>query len=247
MSTEATPASPPAAPAQAQQPAVNRDLTQPPVGSQVPNSPTIPLTVDEYQRLIGLQSQLAQIQAEQRAALEEKEQAKLKALAEKGQVEEAFGQFRTTWEAKVAEQAKKYNDLEASLLGEKKLAVLSSAFAGRQFAGETPDQQNIAAGQLRQLLESQYEAVRDASGQIVVRDKVSLRPATDAVKEALASPHYAHFFAPTSRGGTGSDGSRPPAAQQQPTAPGSLEDIAAKFREAQQGVSRSFGVFGVAK
>jgi hypothetical protein len=226
---------------------VNRDLTQPPVGSQVTTSPTIPLTVEEYQRLIGMQAQLAQIQAEQKAALEEKEQAKLRAMAEKGQIEEAFAQSRKSWEEKVAEQAQKYNALESSLLAEKKLAVLSSAFAGRQFAGDTPEQQSIAAGQLRQLLESQFVAERDASGQIVVRDKVSLRPATDAVKEALASPLYAHFFAPTSRGGTGADASRPPAAQQQQTQPGSLEDIAAKFREAQQGVSRSFGVFGVAK
>lgn len=246
MSTEANPAPTPAAPAQAP-PAVNRDLTQPPVGSQVPNSPTIPLTVEEYQRLIGVQNEYASFKAEQAAALALKETEKAKALAEKGQVDEAMKLATKQYQDQLGSMTEKYNALETSLLSEKKVATLSAAFAGRTFAGDTPEQQSIAAGQLRQLLESQYEAVRDASGQIVVRDKVSLRPATDAVQEALASPMFAHFFKPTSRGGTGADASRPHAAPQQPTAPGSLEDIAAKFREAQTGMSRNFGPFGAIK
>ncbi len=236
MSVEGTPPAP--------QPAVSRGLSDPPVGSPSPVAATIPLTVPEYQRLIALEASFAQVKAEQQAALEAKEADKARLLAEKGQVEEGLKLATSQWEAKFRDATKKYEDLETSLLSERLDASLASSFAGRQFAGETPESQSVAASQLRLILKPQFESFRDASGAIVVRDKASLRPAAEVVKEALASPMYAHFFAPTSRGGTGSDGSRPPATQQE-TKPGTLEDIAAKYRAVRGG--SGFGMFGVGK
>ena len=85
---------------------------------------------------------------------------------------------------------------------------------------------------VRRLIQDEFETVRDASGVLVVRDRASGRPAAEAIRERLDSPQYAIFFAPSSRGGSGSDGTRPPASPHS-LQPGSLESIASQWRDRQ--------------
>lgn len=195
-------------PAQAPQP--NPAFQQPPTGAPggPPIPPTIPLTVEEYQRLRGLESQLGELQKAQAAALEAKQAEVIQALAEKGKVQEALEEQRKQWEAKYGETAAKLTQFEQQVFAERKDATLANAFQGIPFAGATPEDRSNTAAMVRRLLQDDFETARDASGSLVVRDKVSGRPAADVIRERLASPQYAIFLAPTTRGGAGGDGTR---------------------------------------
>jgi hypothetical protein len=189
-----------------------------------------PLSAEEQQRLRTLESQLKEYQRLQEATLEQKENERLRALAEKGQIEEALRQQRQAWEQKHADALSKYSSLERQVYEERKTAAIAEAFHGRAFVGDSPEQRSSAAAMVRRLLQDEFETVRDASGALVVRDKVSGRSAAEAIRERLDSPQFAIFFAPSSRGGSGSDGTRPPALPHS-VQPGSLESIANQWRD----------------
>ena len=218
------------------------DFAHPPLGAagnaSVP--PTIPLSVDEYQRLRSLEKQLDEFQRIQQSALEAKEAERLRALAEKGQIEEALAQQRKAWEQKHAEALSRYSHLEQQIHGERKNTAIAEALHGRAFVGETPEQRAGTAAMVRRLLQEDFETTRDASGALVVREKVSGRPAAEVLRERLDSPHFAIFFAPSSRGGSGSDATRPPASPQS-TQPGSLDAIVSDWRN-RQTQYQSFGL-----
>src|SRR5437016_1405195 len=75
--------------------------------------PAISLSVDEYQRFRSLETQLGELRSAQQAALDLKEQERLKLLAEKEGAEKALGEQRKSWEAKHAESLTRYTQLEA--------------------------------------------------------------------------------------------------------------------------------------
>ena len=202
--------------------------------------PPAALTAEEQQRLRTLESQLKEYQRLQEATLEQKETERLRALAEKGQIEEALSQQRQAWEQKHAEALSKYSSLERQVYEERKTAAIAEAFHGRIFVGDTAEQKTAAAVMVRRLLQDEFETVRDSSGGLLVRDKVSGRPASEAIRERLDSPQFAIFFAPSSRGGSGSDGTRPPASAHS-AQPGSLESIASQFKN-RQNQYQSFGL-----
>jgi hypothetical protein len=207
-------------------------------GPAVP--PTIPLSVEEYQRLRALEGQLEEVRKVQHATLEAKEADRLRALAEKGQIEEALEQQRKAWEQKHGEAVSRYSQLEQQVHAERRNMAIAEAFQGRMFVGETSEQRAGTAAMVRRLLQEEFEAGRDASGAVVVREKVTGRPATEVLRERLDSPSFAIFFAPTARGGSGSDGSRPPANLQSAT-PGSLDSIVSEWRN-RQSQYQSFGL-----
>lgn len=204
------------------------------------SSDVVSLTAEEYRRLQSLESQLREHQRLQEATVEAKEAERLRALAEKGNVEEALAQQREAWERKHAEAQARYASLERQVFGERKAAAIAEAFHGRSFVGETAEQKAAAAAMVRRLLSDEFETVRDSSGALVVREKATGRPATEAIAERLDSPQYAIFFAPSARGGSGTDGARPFAAPA-PGKPGSLEAIAHQWRD-RQNQYQSFGL-----
>jgi hypothetical protein len=187
---------------------------------------------DEYQRLRLLEKQLDEFQKLQQATLDAKEAERLRALAEKGQIEEALAQQRSAWEQKHAEALSRHTQLEQQVYSERKNAVISEAFSGLAFVGDTPEQRAGTAAMVRRLLQDDFETTRDACASLVVRDKVSGRPAPEVLRERLSTPQFAIFFARSSRGGSGSDGSRPPA-NPLPSQPGSLEAIVSNWRNRQ--------------
>jgi hypothetical protein len=225
-----------------QAPGSHPDFARPPVGAAEAHStpPPTPLTVDEYQRLRSLEKQIEEFQRIQQSTLDAKEAERLRALAEKGQIEEALAQQRKTWEQKHAEALNKYSLLEQQIHGERRNMAIAEAFHGRSFVGETPDQKSATAAMVRRLLQDEFETTRDASGALVVREKVSGRPATEVLRERLDSPQFAIFFAPSARGGSGTDGTRQPA-NLQPREPGSLDAIVSDWRH-RQTQYQSFGL-----
>jgi hypothetical protein len=201
---------------------------------------TISLPVEEYQRLKGLEAQVDELRSARTTDLDAKEAERIKSLAERGRIEEALSRQRQALEAKLGESAARFAELERQIFDERKAAVIAQAFAGRSFVGDGPERQAEAAMQVRALLESRFETVRDASGSLVVRDKASGRAAADVIRETLDSASYAHFFAPSSRGGAGGDATRS-APSPKPPKPGSLDFIAAEFKARQA----SYGSFGM--
>ena len=229
-----SPAYPPSAPASHH----DADLARPPAGAPggPPAPPTIPLTVEEYQRLRSLEEQLEEVRKIQQSALETKEAERLRALAEKGQIEEALAQQRKSWEQKHAEAVARYSQLEQQVHAERKNTAIAEAFHGRTFVGETPEQRAATAAMVRRLLQDDFETTHDASGALVVREKVSGRLATDVLRERLESPQFAIFFAPSSRGGC-RERRDPPARRSAPAQPGSLDAIVSQWRNQQEPVS----------
>jgi hypothetical protein len=217
------------------QPVVEPSAPPPP-----PAPPTVPLSAEEYQRLRSLEKQLEEFQKLQQSALEAKEAERLRLLAEKGQIEEALAQQRTAWEQKHAYVLSRYSHLENQVHTERKNMAIVEAFHGRTFVGETAEQRNATAAMVRRLLEDDFETTRDASGTLVVREKLTGRPVADVLRERLDSRQFAIFFAPSSRGGSGADGSRPPAGPQMGQ-PGSLDAIVANWRN-KQTQYQSFGL-----
>jgi hypothetical protein len=212
-----------------------------PGGPPAPPAPsTIPLSVEEYQRLRSLERQLEDFQKLQQSALEAKEAERLRLLAEKGQIEEALAQQRTAWEQKHADVLNRYSQLENQVHTERKQTAIVEAFHGRSFVGETSEQRSATAAMVRRLLQDDFETTRDASGALVVREKLTGRLAVDVLRERLDSPQVAIFFAPSSRGGSGADGTRPPA-NPHSTQPGSLDAIVADWRN-RQTQYQSFGL-----
>jgi hypothetical protein len=206
--------------------------------------PVLTISVDDYQRFRGLEKQLADIRVEQQLVIDAKEKERLVALAGQGKAEQALDEQRKSWESKVAESNTKYGELERQVYDREKTRVLDSALVGRTFVGESPERQSTKAGQLRRLLESEYETTRLADGNLIVRHKATGRPAEDVLKESLASPDYEHFFKATSQGGAGGDATRSnvnPTQSANPHRPGSVEFYAWQMK-AQSSQYPSFGL-----
>lgn len=241
------------------------DFAKPPVGANgapapapaaqpnqtaapAPSAPAAPVTaslpIEQLQHYLGLERQLADYQAQKQAEIDAKEQERILALAKAGESEQALEEQKKIWQSKQLDAEKKYKDLESQVCNEKADAELSQALSGQVFAGSDDASRSAAAKMLKTILRNDIEAVRDAAGSIVVRDKASGRPAADVIRERLSDPTLAFFFAPNSRGGSGSDGTRPPANPQQ-SQPGSLEAIAAEFK-AKQGQYGGMGLHPLA-
>ena len=89
----------------------------------------------------------------------------------------------------------RYLQLEQQVYDERRNLVIAEAFQDRVFVGKTPEQQADTTAMLRRLLQDEFETGRDASGTLVVREKMTGRPACDVLREWLDSPQYSIFFA----------------------------------------------------
>ena len=221
------------------------DFLKPPAAtSPQPAAPppiqTVPIPVADLQRYAALEAQIAQIQRDRQTEVDMKEGERIKALAEAGQVKEALKAQEALWQSKENDAKQQLANLERQWSDEKAEVVLVTALNGRNFAGASDAERAAAAGMLKTILRGEIEAVRNPDGSVVVKDKASGRPAAEVLNERLSAPALAFFFAPTSRGGSGSDGTRPPAPTDQP-APGSLDAIAADFK-ARQGRYPAIGL-----
>lgn len=88
-----------------------------------------------------------------------------------------------------------------------------------------------AAPQLIRLLREEFDVIEDG-GEFKVSDRQG-RPVGQAVAERLASPEYAHFRRPPSRGGTATPGASRVARAAEPPAPKTLGEAAlARWQEA---------------
>lgn len=191
------------------------DLQRPPVGAPGGATQTIPVSVDEYKRFRETEAALAAARNERQAMLDAAERSRLDAMASEGKSREAMDELRKSYDAKLADATKRHADLEATVSRDRVTASLADALQGRNFVGDTPEAKAGTAAMVRKLLADDFETSRDGSGNLIVRDKTTGRPAADVLKERLDSPQFAIFFAASHGGGSGHSGTTPFAASAQ--------------------------------
>jgi len=75
----------------------------------------VPLTIDEYNRLRGIERAHAELTTQQQAALQKAEDARLLAMAKAGEAQKALDEQRTTYETKLHGETTRFNNLEQTL------------------------------------------------------------------------------------------------------------------------------------
>jgi hypothetical protein len=199
---------------QPQAPPPHPDLAKPPAAPGEQRVQPIWVAPDDWSRQQNEMRALREFKAEADKATERAEAERIKLLTDKGQIEEAYGSLKSRYEAKLAAETTRAQTVEKQWLEEKRTTEVDRALAGRAFSGVDP---NATAALVRRLLGEEIEAVLGPEGKPDIRDRKTLRPAADYLKERLDSPDLAIFFAATNRGGAGTDGARPAAATPNPT------------------------------
>lgn len=174
----------------------------PPAPPPPPTATKLEISAEEFTALYAARTKLQEIEAANRQALEQAHQKELLALAEKGKAEEALNTLRAAKDAEIQAANAKAGALETSILGSAKAAAISAALLGAKFVND------VAGGQVLQLLDGRFEATRDAAGVVQVRERGTGKPAGETIKTWLASSDAAHFLQPTSQGGAGTTGTQ---------------------------------------
>src|SRR6185437_15217361 len=91
---------------------------------------------EEYRRFLEGQTRLAEIEAQRQRNLDEKEQSRLKALADKGEADRALSELRTAKDKEIADARTRAEALETQILGDRKDAVITAALLGTSFVGD---------------------------------------------------------------------------------------------------------------
>jgi len=197
----------------------------------------IAISVDEFQRYRDAEVRLARLEAEKAAEVEEKEQERLRAIAERDGAQSALAEQKRIEGERYKALQDKHDQLLGFLGDRERDAVIAQAIAGREFAGATDEERAATARDFIELVKGRFKATRDEAGRWSVRDAETGRNAADVLREVIASKPY--FFAPTHRGGSGSNGSgaTPPAQN----GGDSLEAFGAAWR-AQNNQNRSRGM-----
>lgn len=198
-----------------------------------PAPATVTLPADELASLYDARRKLSDFEVNQQKALEAKEQERLLVVAQKGDVDKAFEKFK-------GDAGAKYTTLEQKFLDRERSLVVAEALNGRTFVSAD------AATQARELLGHRIESVLGADGSVIVRDKLTGKPAAGVIKELLDSPAFAHYQPARTQGGAGGGGGDPPPDGGQGPKPGSIEAIAASYKKS-QGEYASWGLGPVAK
>lgn len=187
----------PATPAATATPTPNASPT--PTSTQPPGK--VELSAEEYRRLLDNQARLNEIEAERQREIDAAKQREIDALAKRGEADTALAKAREQHAEELRKERERNSALEAERLADRKADAIKSGLLGVAFS-------NPAHGprQVELLLANRLESVRDSAGQITVRDKVTGKPAADAIAEWLASEEANHFLAATNGGGSGSRG-----------------------------------------
>jgi len=215
MSSEANAGTPNAAPQETQQsPSVNPTFQQPPVGSPDRPAPQlVTVALDQLQRYVGLERELNDFRTAQQAAMEAEQQKAIRAMAEKGQIEQALEQQKQIWAQKEQETSSRLAAFQQRYNAEKVNATLAQSLGGITFAGDDEAARGEAARMFAANIKDSLEVIENSDGSTSVVEKVSRRPAADLIRERLSDPKLAFFLAASARGGAGTDGGRPPATQ----------------------------------
>lgn len=214
--------------------------TPPPAQQQAAPEAQIFLSQSEFASYVRDREAFNAFKAQQQQQLDASENARLQALAAKGEVEKAFGEMRELSDAKVRAAEERASRLEAERMTEKVDAAVASLLLGTKFVSP------FAAAQTAEAIKGRLVAERTETGAIIVRDRITRRPAAEAVPDWVKSQEFEHCIDAKSRGGSGATASAGNAGSAeidntQPTNLGEAAVMAWKQREAQNPTSRWMG------
>lgn len=176
-----------------------------------PPTPTVQLSPAEFQQLLADRAERDQFRTEKDRLAVEEEQKQLRIMAEKGQVEEAFAQFRTSQEKEIQAREQKAATYRDRLLRGERDTVLARALIGFTWRDD------FAGAQAAALLSPALDSVEGADGSVQVVERTTRRPAAEWIKDQMASPAYAGFLKATTTGGAGGGGGNPPPEEKKKT------------------------------
>lgn len=160
----------------------------------------------ELQRLRDLPGQLDALKAQHQAELEALRAANAEAIAARDQATQAHAQADQAWQAKLAEVNQAAESLRQRSREQVKAHALAEATAGIQWAGENAEVRARVAAKFRRDLADSFDIHDAGDGRLELRERVTGRPLSEAIKDALRAPENQGFFAPITRGGSGTDG-----------------------------------------
>jgi hypothetical protein len=197
---------------------------------------------DDWKAMHERLAKFEQREAERQREIDTQQKAALEAQAAKDGTQKQFQEYQSAQELRFNEMKGKFDVQEREILTEKLNGVIAEALGGIKLVPAPGVDPSVIYGQVKRLLMDEIEATKDATGRPTVRDKKTFRPALEYLKERLASPEYAIYLAPTTKGGSGTG----PAAQNRPPgtpAPeaGSLENIVNEWKT-RQNQFQSFGL-----
>lgn len=188
------------------------------------------LLMQQVARAQQLESQLAEYQRQQEAALQAQEAARLKLIAEKEGAEKALEEQRKTWEQKAAEEARRAQELQTRFYQSERDRTLATSMAGVEWHDAE------AAATARRLLADDFETRANADGSLAVVEKATGRLAAEVIAERISKPPYT-YLQRSRGGGTGPVGGNVPPSSptSQPTDYSS--QVIAAWRERQQAMA----------
>lgn len=163
----------------------------------------VPITSAEYQRLVTAAAERDTLATQRENDRRAAEEARLREVARAEGAETALTQQREAWARDLEAERQRARDVETRWHRAERERTIAGQLGGVPFV--SPE----AAGQVRQLLEGRFETRTDATGAIVVQEVGTGRPAADVIREALATPAFAHFIRPTAGGGAGAQTPNP--------------------------------------
>lgn len=224
-------APPPEQQAETENPAPQPEPTPKPKAAPVPGEKTATPASDTFRNppateghmfvpsaeFKSMQDQLARLRDIEARQAKDAEAARVKELQRQAKDDPiaALDAQRANFEAQQAALQDRITAMENERLSERLDAEIDTVLSGFDFAGDTPEERAFHRQILKDHLRPQFEAIKTPAGTITVRERVSYRPADAVLRERLSGKALALFLAPTSRGGSGTDGTRTPATQQQ--------------------------------
>jgi hypothetical protein len=209
----------------------------------------VPLASDEYLRLRSAQQELEQLRQQQAQQLFAAEQARLQEVVHREGATRALQEQRGLYEARLAQIQAEYQNIRNATLNERKATVITEHLAGKQFNASTPDQVPIVANQVRHLLEQRFETVPDATGNMIVREKMTGQDARQVLPLILNGPEFAHFFRPQIPSGGfnpyGPNGNPVPAPNFAASTPQAQQHNLQEFGRAWQAQQGAYGAMGL--
>jgi hypothetical protein len=189
------------------------DFARPPAAAGENRQSNIWVPPDVWAQMQQRDVEYQKREVEHQKMLEAKENERLKAMAEKGQIEQAFTESNAAHDRKYAELKTQKDQREQAWLDERRTQTINEAISGLIFVGQDDAARSRTAAMVRRLLELDIEAVIGPTGAPMVRDRKTMQPATEYLRARLTAPdsEFAALLAPNARGGSGTDGTRPPA------------------------------------
>lgn len=166
--------------------------------------PTVTITVAQYQAQVERDRKWAEVEAAQAAELAKREDARIKAMAEKGDVEKALAETRSREEKRYRELEEKHTGLLQSLAAKERDIAIGMGVAGRRFVGEDDATRAKAAATFQRIAADKFAAAQDEQGRWVVKDPNTGRPASEVLPELIAEHSY--LFAANTQGGVNGGG-----------------------------------------